>query len=49
MSPFEKFQHLKIQALDHEGSTLILTSPHLQPFRSLERKFACLFDEIQLR
>lgn len=49
LSPSEKFQHLKIQALDHEGNTLILTSPHLQPSRNLERKFTCLFNEIQLR
>lgn len=49
MSPSEKFQHLKIQASDHEGSRLILASPHLQPSRSLEREFTCLFSEIQLR
>lgn len=29
VSPSEKFQHLKIQASDHEGSPLILASPHL--------------------
>lgn len=49
VSPSEKFQHLKIQASDHEGSPLILASPHLQPSRSLEREFTCLFSEIQLR
>lgn len=48
VSPSEKLQHLKIPASDHEGSALILTSPHLRLSRSLEREFTCLLNEIQL-